>query len=142
MIILGFQGGVTGVVFIDGAQSSRLILLQEGRRGARANIESDIDNTLQGGGHRPAFRVSKVFFITLFIFLIEDQQKLKKEKNRQCICVKRSFGEIEMKQFTFTATKCIFDVVSFARVPGQYGITFKLFYFVMFQSIDGANRTN
>ena len=34
MIILGFQGGVTGVVFIDGAQSSRLILLQEGRRGA------------------------------------------------------------------------------------------------------------
>ena len=47
-----------------------------------------------------------------------------------------------MKQFTFTATKCIFDVVSFARVPGQYGITFKLFYFVMFQSIDGANRTN
>ena len=67
MIILGFQGGVTGVVFIDGAQSSRLILLQEGRRGARANIESDIDNTLQGGGHRPAFRVSKVFFISFFI---------------------------------------------------------------------------
>ena len=45
-----------------------------------------------------------------------------------------------MKQFTFTATKCIFDVVSFARVPGQYGITFKLFYFVMFQSIGGTNR--
>ena len=80
MIILGFQGGVTGVVFIDGAQSSRLILLQEGRRGARANIESDIDNTLQGGGHRPAFRVSKVFFISFFIFLIEDQQQLKKRE--------------------------------------------------------------
>ena len=47
-----------------------------------------------------------------------------------------------MKQFTFTTTKCIFDVVSFARVPGQYGITFKLFYFVMFQSIGGTNRIN
>ena len=54
----------------------------------------------------------------------------------------RSFGEIEMKQFTFTATKCIFDVVSFAGVPGQYGITFKLFYFVMLQSIGGTNRIN
>ena len=54
----------------------------------------------------------------------------------------RSFGEIEMKQFTFTATKCIFDVFSFAGVPGQYGITFKLFYFVMLLSIGGTNRIN
>ena len=54
----------------------------------------------------------------------------------------RSFREIKMKQFTFTATKCIFDVVSFAGVPGQYGITFKLFYFVMFQSIGRTNGIN